>query len=77
MFSCLLPAHSSSQAGTIKAAHALGAEEALALGNCSKQAWRQEIKYLLPVTSAPAWQAAWDSPLLPRRAEGGCDREGV
>lgn len=22
-----------------------------------------EIKYLLPVTSARAWQAAWDSPL--------------
>lgn len=30
------------------------------------QARMQEIKYLLPVTSARAWQAAWDSPLMHR-----------
>lgn len=39
----------------------------------------QEIKHLLPAASAPAWQAAWDSPqgTGPGQQRGGCDGGGV
>lgn len=39
----------------------------------------QEIKHLPPAASAPAWQAAWDSPRGPGPGQqrGGCDGEGV
>lgn len=68
-FSCLSP---TSQAGRANAAHAFGArggvlaQEPWHRQRAPNQARMQEMKYLLPVTSARAWQAAWDSPLMRR-----------
>lgn len=71
------PAHSSSQAGTAKAAQASGAEEVSALRNGSKPGTETGDAESAPCYICPSLAGSLGQSITAVLAEGGCDGEGV